>query len=342
MKIYQYTDSDRVVLRRETAEELGFSPERVGHVIAVDADNGLYGVRFWKTTPDTEEYKAIFSDFELRPASMTAVWDTCEIWRANVQHYMEDEGMTEKEAENAASEADLTYEHEAFLEDVARIMAVVDERCVGWWLVWGWNLGWTKASGCRAYQIREDGIKGAREFLNGFLPETDCTVHMTLEDPKDDNPVLEISVSHHDAHGESYRAVAGRLSCDECGSVGFDVDELDTAQRGRVEDENLILFQTEEDRHICLHCLSRALDDEQREMSDREDEIKALRKEFNLELFPDALEKTKKELERANAENATLQKLNKELKAEIAQLEKSGAEAVIEIMRQKGLLPQRT
>ena len=65
------------------------------------------------------------------------------------------------------------------------------------------NLGWQHRSGYKVFEcdIDHNEEKVARSFLNSFMPNTDwCATVYSLNGGKG----LYLSVSHHDAQGESY------------------------------------------------------------------------------------------------------------------------------------------
>ena len=65
------------------------------------------------------------------------------------------------------------------------------------------NIGWQRRSGYKVFEcdINEDPISVSRGFLCSFMPDCDwCARVYSLNSGKG----LYFSVSHHDAHGESY------------------------------------------------------------------------------------------------------------------------------------------
>lgn len=269
---YSYDDGDLVRVSQKTAEEMTELKDRVGRVLT------RYGimvyVRFWKNSAETSDVYELFLSDELVPNPMTAVWDTYAFWKADVQHYMEDEGMTQQEAEQAAyNRADYDVEQEQFIDDVVAILKAADSYETGIWFVRGWNMGWRHLRGRKIVMLGDITPESAAQFLRDILPDTsEYTLRMELENPKAICPVINMSVSHHDAPtGEGREIVAGNAHCDECGSPGFRVETIDDEDLHLVEEENIILEY--DDRNFCARCLEAEARSKRREVEKMEETL---------------------------------------------------------------------
>lgn len=128
-----------------------------------------------------------------------AAYDVYDIWRSQMDYYIEEEGMTEEEASSAFSDSDIyEWAWDDFVDMITDLMHEMPNY-TGYWHVEGWNLGWRNDTGYADIQA-DDG----RTLLQGILPKTDVTLQVT----KPDEGTMLIKCWHHDSPtGEYYSIV---------------------------------------------------------------------------------------------------------------------------------------
>lgn len=143
------------------------------------------------------------------------VWDTFEIWESQVEYLMEDEEMTEAEAQNTASgDYDLyTWPWENLCGWISEWLK---DNKFSHFYAEGSSMGWRNHSGYKLFTADT-----GEEFIRKVVG-LDCDYTLRLYEhgkPGDDNYYLYGTVSHHDSptgEGRTIRPVSG---CDECGEA---------------------------------------------------------------------------------------------------------------------------
>jgi len=138
-------------------------------------------------------------------------WDQGQIFNDEVDYLMEEEGLTEIEAQNRVSDnCELyTFPWECTIESFNEILKKVTSRFYNkitekdydkaLFYVEGYNLGWRNRSG---FKVVEAG--NALDLIRGVLPKTDCTWFVHRPEDKRE-PSLSINNYHHDSPtGEWY------------------------------------------------------------------------------------------------------------------------------------------
>jgi hypothetical protein len=128
-----------------------------------------------------------------------AAYDVYDIWRSQMDYYIEEEGMTEEEASSAFSDSDIyEWAWDDFVDMITDLMHEMPNY-TGYWHVEGWNLGWRNVTGYADIQA-DEGLT----LLRGILPKTDVTLQVT----KPDEGTMLIKCWHHDSPtGEYYSIV---------------------------------------------------------------------------------------------------------------------------------------
>lgn len=131
-------------------------------------------------------------------------WDVCDLVENQVKYLVEEEGISEEEAQTAVNnDADFfSLEWEFFLDGLQELLNRVNPNKHGWF-VQVKNFGWRERSGHKYFRAET-----AAEFLNNILPETDCTFNIFLEArspelmkvwPKENQHEIRIQNFHHDS-----------------------------------------------------------------------------------------------------------------------------------------------
>jgi len=140
----------------------------------------------------------MIQEIEDQPA---LVWDTCDITNRQIDHLVDEEGMTQQAAEEQVyNDPDLlTHEWDYLCAGLTEFMLqlqIVTKKNGDKWKARVENFGWRHISG-EIILIAEDG----KTLLAAVLPKTDCRFNLYIRDDH-----IEINNAHHDAPtgGEMY------------------------------------------------------------------------------------------------------------------------------------------
>lgn len=143
------------------------------------------------------------------PKHPVIVWDTCDIAEERKQYLMEEEDMTEKEAEeNAYNDPDLySFEWDCLIDNLTELMEKLSHDPMYWYATVE-GFGWRNQSGYKVIKA-SDG----RTLLRELLPDTDCTFRIYKR-----RNMLIVRNWHHDSPmGNEYYTIRPARSCERCG-----------------------------------------------------------------------------------------------------------------------------
>jgi len=140
-------------------------------------------------------------------------WDTYDIWKAEIDYLMNENGMSgEDAADQVSHDYDLYIRHGEWLHE--RVEEWMETNDFHAFYVEGSSMGWRNQHGFKTFTA-----DNGRDFINGVVG-LDCDYTLYLYEhgePGNDNYYLYGSVSHHDSPTGEGRQVWPVDSCWACG-----------------------------------------------------------------------------------------------------------------------------
>ena len=118
------------------------------------------------------------------------VWDTCRIAEDHAKFLMEEEGFTEQEAYESASNNSCLYDDEWECECDALTELMKEKNPDGYWRAEVSNFGWRHQDG----KMPEFFCDKGDDLFEKILPKTDCTFKVY-----DREDCIAINNAHHDS-----------------------------------------------------------------------------------------------------------------------------------------------
>ena len=183
---------------------------------ALEAERARAGLCIGCGGPPAEDRKKC-----LKCQPIILPFDTLDIFEEHVKYLMEEENISQPEAETMAQlNQELYTDHWEWLSDaLTEIMEEWNEDGRPW-CIRGENLGWMRRSGEKVVSWQD--AQDAQHLLNQIVPDGEVNFQIAY-----DGETLQITSSHHDAPtGERYTVSLG-FECEWCGDEHCDKKEFD-------------------------------------------------------------------------------------------------------------------
>jgi hypothetical protein len=139
----------------------------------------------------------------------TGSYDSYDIWEGQVKYLMEEEKMSEEEAQKSASNDEFIYQDswECLKESLWEVLEKLSPD--GNFIADGRDMGWRGLSGNKAFYAED-----VDSFIQEMFPKCDFSIWFW-----DYEDQIQFRVSHHDAPtGERYVVRKGEC-CERCGEI---------------------------------------------------------------------------------------------------------------------------